>query len=116
MIEVPEGRVKRYNVLSKIKIKPTAQDDLSEYTCEARHEALPRDMLLKATVQLSVLCEYFLPGSTGIVIVISDITLSALQIHRESRTSKATRSGRPFDADRPSSSYADPAGAILPPS
>ncbi|KAL0273716.1 UNVERIFIED_CONTAM: hypothetical protein PYX00_006332 [Menopon gallinae] len=55
VIEVPEGRVKRYNVLSKIKIKPTAQDDLSEYTCEARHEALPRDMPLKATVQLSVL-------------------------------------------------------------
>lgn len=60
VIDVPEGRVIRYNVLSKIKIKPTAEDDVAEYTCEARHEALPQDMPLRSTVSLSVLCKFFI--------------------------------------------------------
>lgn len=37
--------------------QPTAEDDYTDYTCEARHEALPLDMPLRVTVQLSVLCE-----------------------------------------------------------
>ncbi|XP_049851856.1 nephrin isoform X2 [Schistocerca gregaria] len=49
------GRAKRYNVLSRIKLRPTAEDDYADYTCEARHEALPPDMPLRVTVQLSVL-------------------------------------------------------------
>lgn len=48
---------KRYNVLSRIKLQPTSEDDYEDYTCEARHEALPPDMPLRVTVQLSVLCK-----------------------------------------------------------
>jgi hypothetical protein len=48
---------KRYNVLSRIKLQPTSEDDYEGYTCEARHEALPPDMPLRVTVQLSVLCK-----------------------------------------------------------
>ncbi|XP_024084429.1 nephrin [Cimex lectularius] len=51
---------KRYNVTSKIHLRPTAEDDYADYTCEARHEALPPDMPLRVTVQLSVL---YPPGS-----------------------------------------------------
>lgn len=58
MIEVPDKRIIRYNVLSKIKIRPTADDDYAEYSCEARHEALPSVMPLRATVHLSVLCKF----------------------------------------------------------
>ncbi|KAK6623565.1 hypothetical protein RUM43_009417 [Polyplax serrata] len=65
VIDVPEGRLIRYNVLSKIKIKPTAEDDVSEYTCEARHEALPQDMPLRSTVSLSVLYPPGLPYIEG---------------------------------------------------
>ncbi|GFG39572.1 hypothetical protein Cfor_01002, partial [Coptotermes formosanus] len=46
---------KRYNVLSRIKLQPTSEDDYEDYTCEARHKALPPDMPLRVTVQLSVL-------------------------------------------------------------
>ena len=56
--EDPGSRAKRYNVQSRIKLKPTAEDDYAEYTCEARHEALPMDMPMRNTIQLSVLCEY----------------------------------------------------------
>ncbi|XP_063232440.1 nephrin isoform X2 [Bacillus rossius redtenbacheri] len=49
------GRAKRYNVLSRVSLQPTAEDDYADYTCEARHEALPPDMPMRVTVQLSVL-------------------------------------------------------------
>lgn len=53
-----DGRhAKRYNVLSRIKLQPTSEDDYEDYTCEAQHEALPPDMPLRVTVQLSVLCK-----------------------------------------------------------
>jgi len=48
-------KAKRYSVTSKIKLTPTSEDDGAEYACEARHEALPPDMPLRASVQLSVL-------------------------------------------------------------
>lgn len=73
MIDVPEGRLIRYNVLSKIKIKPTAEDDVSEYTCEARHEALPQDMPLRSTVSLSVLCKYDVPESNWVLFFLLSI-------------------------------------------
>nr|CAD7460983.1 unnamed protein product [Timema tahoe] len=50
-----EHKAKRYNVLSRITLQPTAEDDYADYTCEARHEALPSDMPMRVTVQLSVL-------------------------------------------------------------
>ncbi|CAG2065694.1 unnamed protein product, partial [Timema podura] len=52
-----EHKAKRYNVLSRITLQPTAEDDYADYTCEARHEALPSDMPMRVTVQLSVLCK-----------------------------------------------------------
>lgn len=57
--EVPgaDARAKRYDVWSRITLKPTAEDDYADYTCEARHEALPAGQPLRTTVQLSVLCK-----------------------------------------------------------
>jgi len=60
-VNEPSGagrHAKRYNVLSRIKLQPTSEDDYEDYTCEARHEALPPDMPLRVTVQLSVLCKW----------------------------------------------------------
>lgn len=61
-IEVParpnERKINRYDTHSRISLKPTAEDDYADYTCEARHEALSQDMPMRATVQLSVLCKY----------------------------------------------------------
>ena len=57
-VEVPGQKVKRYTVSSRITLQPTAEDDYADYTCAARHEALPDDMPLRVTVQLSVLCKY----------------------------------------------------------
>ncbi|KAK9509902.1 hypothetical protein O3M35_004793 [Rhynocoris fuscipes] len=54
-IEMPSKKAKRYNLSSKIRLQPTCEDDYADYTCEARHEALPPDMPLRVTVQLSVL-------------------------------------------------------------
>lgn len=57
-VEMPGQRAKRYTVSSRISLQPTAEDDYADYTCAARHEALPDDMPLRTTVQLSVLCEF----------------------------------------------------------
>ncbi|KAI5705413.1 hypothetical protein M8J75_014719 [Diaphorina citri] len=48
-------KVHRATVSSKIRIKPSKEDDFAEYTCEATHEALPSDMPMRTTVQLSVM-------------------------------------------------------------
>lgn len=75
IIEIPgkngDKRVARYDTVSRISLKPTAEDDFAEYTCEARHEALAYDIPMRATVQLSVLyppgvpiIEGFNPGET----------------------------------------------------
>lgn len=50
-------KAKRYTVSSKISLQPTHDDDYADYTCAAKHEALPEDMPLRSTVQLSVLCK-----------------------------------------------------------
>ncbi|XP_023310255.1 nephrin [Anoplophora glabripennis] len=68
-IEVPgkngDKRVSRYDTHSRISLKPTAEDDYAEYTCEARHEALSQDIPMRATVQLSVLYPPGLPYIEG---------------------------------------------------
>ncbi|KRT84243.1 Immunoglobulin, partial [Oryctes borbonicus] len=60
--EVPSSNgnpnIKRYDTHSRIMLKPTAEDDYEDYTCEARHEALQSDLPMRATVQLSVFCTY----------------------------------------------------------
>ncbi|CAH0546788.1 unnamed protein product [Brassicogethes aeneus] len=69
VIEVPgkngDRRVTRYDTHSRISLKPTAEDDYAEYTCEARHEALSSDVPMRATVQLSVLYPPGLPYIEG---------------------------------------------------
>ncbi|XP_076263611.1 nephrin adhesion molecule sticks and stones isoform X2 [Rhynchophorus ferrugineus] len=68
-IEIPgkngDKRVTRYDTHSRISLKPTAEDDYAEYTCEARHEALSPDIPMRATVQLSVLYPPGLPYIEG---------------------------------------------------
>lgn len=48
---------KRFTTISKLRLTPNANDDYTEYTCQARHKALQPDMPMRATVQLSVLCK-----------------------------------------------------------
>ncbi|XP_039278760.1 nephrin [Nilaparvata lugens] len=54
-ISVPGQKIKRYTISSKITLTPTSDDDNTDYTCAAKHEALPADLPYVATVQLSVL-------------------------------------------------------------
>ncbi|XP_035786032.1 nephrin-like isoform X2 [Anopheles albimanus] len=50
-IEVNGGRL---TVTSRMRLKPTAEDDYIDYTCQARHPAISEDRPLQTTVQLSV--------------------------------------------------------------
>lgn len=50
-------RTTLYDVISRIKLRPSADDDDVEYSCEAQHDVFPSGMALKTSVQLSVLCE-----------------------------------------------------------
>ncbi|CAH0718626.1 unnamed protein product, partial [Brenthis ino] len=56
-VEGPNGNPKstRYTTISRVHFKAMADDDYADFTCEARHEALQRDMPMRSTVQLSVL-------------------------------------------------------------
>ncbi|KAM7342978.1 nephrin adhesion molecule sticks and stones isoform 2-T3 [Cochliomyia hominivorax] len=53
--KVEETTPKRFTTTSTLKLKPTANDDYTEYTCQAKHKALAPDMPMRSTVQLSVL-------------------------------------------------------------
>ncbi|XP_073844761.1 nephrin adhesion molecule sticks and stones isoform X4 [Musca autumnalis] len=53
--KVEETSPKRFTTTSSLKLKPTSDDDYTEYTCQAKHKALAPDMPMRATVQLSVL-------------------------------------------------------------
>lgn len=48
----------KYDTHGSIVIVPTADDNDMDYTCEANHPALPYSMPLRATIKLSVFCEY----------------------------------------------------------
>ncbi|KPJ02038.1 Nephrin [Papilio xuthus] len=56
-VESPNGNPKltRFTTISRVHFKATAEDDYADFTCEARHEALQRDVPMRSTVQLSVL-------------------------------------------------------------
>lgn len=49
---------RRFTTTSKLRLSPTAGEDYTEYSCQAKHKALQPDMPMRAMVQLSVLCEY----------------------------------------------------------
>ncbi|XP_053621013.1 nephrin isoform X1 [Plodia interpunctella] len=55
-VTAPNGNPKstRYTTVSSVRFVATAEDDYADFTCEARHEALPRDSPMRSTVQLSV--------------------------------------------------------------
>ncbi|XP_037915549.1 nephrin isoform X1 [Hermetia illucens] len=53
--KVEETQGKRFTTTSRLQLKPSAEDDYTEYTCQAKHKALQPDMPMRATVQLSVL-------------------------------------------------------------
>lgn len=58
---------KRFTVTSNLTIKTTANDDMVDYSCQARHKALSPDLPMRATVQVSVLYppgEPFIEGFT----------------------------------------------------
>lgn len=46
---------KRFTVSSNLTMKASANDDLVDYTCRAKHQALSPDHPMKSTVQVSVL-------------------------------------------------------------
>lgn len=56
--KVIEINGKRFTTTSVLRLRPTADDDYSEYTCQAKHKSLQAHMPMAATVQLSVLCKY----------------------------------------------------------
>lgn len=58
---------KRFTVSSNLTIKATANDDLVDYSCRAKHQALSPDHPMKSSVQVSVLKapgEPFIEGYT----------------------------------------------------
>ncbi|KAM3955389.1 LOW QUALITY PROTEIN: sticks and stones [Aphomia sociella] len=50
-----DPKLTRYTTVSRIKFEANADDDYTDFTCEAKHEALRRDTTMRTTVQLSVL-------------------------------------------------------------
>ncbi|XP_055703613.1 nephrin [Phlebotomus papatasi] len=69
--KVTQTHGKRYTTTSLLRLHPSADDDYTEYSCQARHKALQSDMPMRATVQLSVLyppgapyIEGYQPGET----------------------------------------------------
>ncbi|KAI9583197.1 hypothetical protein GQX74_012414 [Glossina fuscipes] len=50
--KVEEITPKRFTTTSNLKLKPTAADDYTEYTCQAKHKALAPDMPMRSIVQL----------------------------------------------------------------
>ncbi|XP_030387432.1 nephrin [Scaptodrosophila lebanonensis] len=55
LVTVNETSPKRFRTISVLKLQPRAEDDYKEFSCEARHKALPPDVPMRAQVQLSVL-------------------------------------------------------------
>ncbi|KFB47312.1 AGAP010742-PA-like protein [Anopheles sinensis] len=62
--KITETDERRYTVTSKLRLRPTADDDYVDYTCQARHQAIQEDRPMQATVQLSVLCKYLRSASS----------------------------------------------------
>lgn len=57
IVSVNQTSAKRFRTSSTLHLQPRSEDDYKEYSCEARHKALPPDVPMRAQVQLSVLCK-----------------------------------------------------------
>ncbi|XP_017149370.1 nephrin isoform X2 [Drosophila miranda] len=55
IVSVNQTSPKRFTTSSTLLLQPRSDDDYKEYSCEARHKALPPDVPMRAQVQLSVL-------------------------------------------------------------
>ncbi|XP_033251166.1 nephrin-like isoform X2 [Drosophila miranda] len=55
IVSVNQTSPKRFTTSSTLHLQPRSDDDYKEYSCEARHKALPPDVPMRAQVQLSVL-------------------------------------------------------------
>ncbi|XP_037715828.1 nephrin isoform X2 [Drosophila subpulchrella] len=55
IVSVNQTAPKRFTTSSTLHLQPRAEDDYKEFSCEARHKALPPDVPMRAQVQLSVL-------------------------------------------------------------
>ncbi|SPP75591.1 blast:Nephrin [Drosophila guanche] len=55
IVSVNQTAPKRFTTSSILHLQPRSDDDYKEYSCEARHKALPPDVPMRAQVQLSVL-------------------------------------------------------------
>lgn len=57
IVSVNQTAPKRFTTSSTLHLQPRSEDDYKDFSCEARHKALPPDVPMRATVQLSVLCK-----------------------------------------------------------
>ena len=57
-MEVKETSMKRFRTVSTLNLQPRAEDDYKDFSCEARHKALPPDVPMRSNIQLSVLCKF----------------------------------------------------------
>ncbi|KAM8713441.1 hypothetical protein ACLKA7_013711 [Drosophila subpalustris] len=55
IVTVNQTAAKRFRTSSTLHLQPRSEDDYKEFSCEARHKALPPDVPMRAQVQLSVL-------------------------------------------------------------
>ena len=55
-VQVKETQLKTFTTTSTITIRPSADDDYKDFSCQAKHRALPPDVPMRANIHLSVLC------------------------------------------------------------
>ncbi|XP_030560448.1 nephrin [Drosophila novamexicana] len=55
IVSINQTSAKRFRTSSTLHLQPRSDDDYKEFSCEARHKALPPDVPMRAQVQLSVL-------------------------------------------------------------
>jgi len=107
IVSVNQTAPKRFTTSSTLHLQPRAEDDYKEFSCEARHKALPPDVPMRAQVQLSVLCKCILNGPRVLCVCVpgkvpnpkSYATLP-LQIHPAPRSLRATSRARACIAAR----------------
>ncbi|XP_055904488.1 nephrin isoform X2 [Eupeodes corollae] len=54
-VQVKETQLKTFTTTSTITIRPSADDDYKDFSCQAKHRALPPDVPMRANIHLSVL-------------------------------------------------------------
>lgn len=74
-----ETHGKRFTTTSRLRLTPTAEDDYTDFSCQAKHKALQPDMPMRVTVQLSVLCTYiYIPWAERAFIINAHVYQTAI--------------------------------------